>query len=193
MDQLLTERITKIEKGLRRIAANYAFDPHDAGDIYGEMIVNIVEHSSPTESNSRIYTRAHWAGQHHTQKLNTKDRHFVAAYDEGDVDTGEHYDQENTYASKSALDMTATTCYQGECKASSAEEEYINTEMMDTLQAVMTKLTNEQRQIVALLYAGLLQSEIAQKLSVTPSAVNQRIKTIRGVFQGAGFSSPSFG
>lgn len=178
MNELLATRIEKIEKGLRRIAASYSFDQHDADDIYGEMIVNILEHSSPEESNSRIYTRAHWAGQHHVSRLKTIGKYVTQDYDETGTESAEDQDDQ-----PEAVQIN---------DARSVEDIAISDEMAEALARVMVQLPVQYREIVSMMYVGASQVEIAQKLSVTPSAINQRLKAVRTIFQSAGLS-PVFG
>lgn len=174
----ISQRIEKIENVLRRIAARYSYDQHDADDIYGEIVVNILEHSSPTESNSRIYTRAHWAGQHHVSRLQTIGKYVVQDYDEGEAGESEE-DQGAGVLSCATSGM-------------STEDLAISQELASKLQAVIGELPEQYREIVGLMYVGASQVEIAQKLGVTPPAINQRLKTVRALFQNAGLS-PSFG
>jgi RNA polymerase sigma factor (sigma-70 family) len=191
MNELLATRIEKIEKGLRRIAASYSFDQHDADDIYGEMVVNILEHSSPEESNSRIYTRAHWAGQHHVSRLKTIGKYVVQDYDEASVEGADMNDPENRFDTIQSLKNESISVYAGNCTAASAEDIAISDEMAAALAKVIAQLPVQYREIVSMMYVGASQVEIAQKLSVTPSAINQRLKAVRTIFQSAGLS-PSF-
>jgi len=156
----LSKMIEGLEPILRAKAARYADDNHEAGDIYGVMVENILTKSQPDDSPALILHRADWAASEYIFKKQTYN------YRVEDVEA----DGENFPSNKSA------------------EDEVVEHEISNELKAVISQLSPKHQKVVTLLSLGYNQRQIAEKLKVTEQAISQQVKSIRVSMVSLGFS-----
>ena len=172
MTASIAERIEALSPRLTQIAKQYASDPMAADDIFQHMVECILKQADPADSNSRILTLAQWRARNYIQSEKV---YLTYVSDEGVLQGQGDGDEEQ----ESAFDT-----YQApDQSAHGVEDDVLDAEIAAQLQKLIDQLPVENQRLVTLLKAGNTPAEIARKLGVSRSAISQRIKQIRNIFE----------
>jgi RNA polymerase sigma factor (sigma-70 family) len=174
--ETLQAKIVKLDRNLRSIASSFSTDKMDADDIYGEIVIAILTHSSENDSNSRILARAKWTCLDITRHGKVIDKHTQIEFsadarnDGSDVDADE--DEQDRQDSLFHSSQTP-------------EDTVISAEMQLLVAQAVAGMAPEYQQIVRMLAGGDNYAEIATKMNVSRPAITQRVQKIRQVLVGA--------
>jgi RNA polymerase sigma factor (sigma-70 family) len=172
----LSDRIAELEPRIRKIAASYARDPFEADDIYQHMVERILAHSTPEDSNARIYTYARWKASEFRAHEETYGRHVG---DETMILAAAHQEADNDTEEGDALD-DAFEYFDAGC--ANPEDAMIAAEEMASRSAAISRLDPKNQQMVRLLSDGCRQVEISRRMGVSAPRISQCIRQIAGAF-----------
>jgi DNA-binding NarL/FixJ family response regulator len=168
----LLSRIEALEAKLRAMSRRFSNgDNLEADDIYAAMVDEILFKSKPTDSDSRILTRAKWAAKAIIRKtlaysaMVGDESEMTSKDEDGDID----------------VDIRVSF-------SRSAEEELTEKERAAEIKSLIDQLAPEYRQIVLMLSLGHNQREISIKLNISEQAVSHKIKRVAVEFGNLGFS-----
>ncbi|MBI5954364.1 MAG: hypothetical protein HY865_22130 [Chloroflexi bacterium] len=168
----LARRIESLEPRLRAKARSFANgDGLEADDIYAAMVDEILFKSKPTDSDSRILTRAKWAAK----AVIRRNLAYSALVGTEAEMTNKDEDED--------IDIDIRVSFH-----KSAEEEYAEQERLQEIKRLIDQLPEEYMKIVLLLSLGHNQREISIKLNISDQSVSDKVKKIAVEFRGFGFS-----
>jgi len=168
----LARRIEALEYRLRAKSRSYANNALEADDIYAAMVDEILFKSKPTDSDSRILTRAKWAAKAVVRR-NLAYSALVGTEAEMTATTEEDDD----------IDIDIRVSFH-----KSAEDEVADKERSAEIKRLIEQLPEEYRKIVLLLSLGHNQREISVKLNISDQSVSAKVQKIAVEFRGFGFS-----
>jgi RNA polymerase sigma factor (sigma-70 family) len=166
----LQEKIIKLDRNLRSIAASFSTDNMDADDIYGEIVIAILTHSSSDDSNSRILARAKWTCLDITRHGKVIDKHTNIEFSADARNDGSDAD-----ADEDDMDRQESLFHSSQ----TPEDAVVSSEMQLLVAQAVAGMAPEYQQIVRLLAGGDNYAEIATKMNVSRPAITQRVKNIR--------------
>jgi RNA polymerase sigma factor (sigma-70 family) len=133
----------------------------DTDELINEMVIALIKKakSSPTflnQNTSFILQFAGWQARHaaHSHRRSGS-RFFDASFDEPT-------EAEENYAEAIAI-----------------EDDYSNVELSDSIREAIADLHPSYRKLVNLMFLGLPKNEIAEKIGITPGALQDRMQVLR--------------
>ncbi|MDD2922163.1 MAG: sigma-70 family RNA polymerase sigma factor [Anaerolineales bacterium] len=164
--QAIGARIEELEPRLRRIAQNYSRCPHEAGDIYSYICEKLLQQADPTDSDSRILTTARRRAKDY---LTIEDTYNMYIGDEEEIGGTPKKDDEEV------ADAFETF----KSGSSSLEDTIIEDEERESITCAISRLSEDNRKVIAMLADGKNQAEIAKELKVSRAAVTIRMNLVR--------------
>ncbi len=166
----LESRIQALEPRLRSIAARFTRDPHEADDLYSEMVTGILLRCKAADNDAFLVQCAKWAAQASLSK-----RYTAAHYCE-DLDTT----QEDT--EYPGLGIASRT----------TEDEIIQHEAFEQFRKVIATLPEKHQKIIAMVSIGMSQREIAVELNLSEQTISQRLMALRAQLSASFVTSAAF-
>jgi len=159
--ELVANRITELESGLRSKAKAYAVGTLDADDIFSEIVIELLCKSKPDDSPARLLTRATWVAKKHIRNANG---YSAVVLDERAM-TGRKDEEESD----------------GEiilCATPSAEDVFCMADASIELVGFIHELSESQQTIVVMLSQGYSQREIAKSVNLSDQAISSSVQRI---------------
>lgn len=160
------KRLPEIAPRLAIITRSFASDEHDAQDLLQNVYEKILTRTKDDATNEEIYRLAGWRCKDQLKRHACYNARVMALHDVAAPAPEDDPDQ----------DPTEVIC---DPLAASPEADAIRTDELADILAAIRTLPARHQKIVAMLYGGKTQREIARALHVTPQRIGQMVDETR--------------
>jgi RNA polymerase sigma factor (sigma-70 family) len=176
MESELYAKLESLSTPLHQIAAKYATSEVDAQDIYQCIIEKALKTCSPSDTKSYICQLATWTARNMANSERIYLR-YVTVIDDRESDDEEALDFAEIFADSSAPTPEDMLIENEACA-----------EFRRNLVHVFNRLDTTNQRIVLMLARKVTHDRIADSLDITRTAVSNRVRKLRGIFQMAGLT-----